>query len=832
MPGLLTLKTDLKSLKYGHDQPGGGDSGLPYIKTDINTVDTSFNKLRLTKFDDGLIRGGVVGAINSSIVDTLRVGKFFIDLPKGPLFLIKQVGLQLANPKLESKELRTNNPTSGQGLLGNVGNFITNTVNRVTNAVGPTRIYNLGLNTLTQIPVNAFGGHFNRHGILPVQTEDTKYFSVVNSNNAEALNNTNSVKSGYEKVGNRLLRLATKFELDKKITPPETSGGLLGSVASFLGVGNSLKPEALIIDRYIGGSDSVYGIGNTTINRFVITNNVTAINASKIESIALAGRTRGEDGKITVVKLQQAFDYGLSKKTSSSLAKDKFDDLPGKVSSEFGNDVSFLSRLPNQNGVQDKQNPFKLPSTSTLKGNQDFEISNRTSSSLAEKKFEKLPQQYQNPNAPLLDYTSLNNTSASLEKGNQFAGKAINDNGEPVSSQKYIRDNKETILGVSNQYFSKGDRPSNPTTPYETTYPIQERVDLKVSGDVINDNGDIVVTNNPIANLSYEAMKKIIDSKKLQQNIYYVGGTQANAFGIYGNNDPQDQVRIPSFTELPDSSKNPVYSNGKKIVRLAKSWRDVTREVRVGSGRQDSINLTPLFEAPAGQESFAVNIGGTNYTINDLVKFRIQAVNTDSPEGDGIFMVFRSYLTDLTDDVSAEWTDIKYAGRGDKFHIYNGFTRKINIGFKVAALSAQEMQPMYQKLNFLMSNLMPDYGAGIVMRGPLVRMTVGNYIDGQLGILTSANFKISNETPWEIALNEPLNGAKEMVLPHIVDVSLSFTPIGSQTTNETRLAQKTFSTSHIAQNYNGKTGTEPNYINYTTTGYSQKGNPSTVSKPY
>ena len=79
---LIDLKTDLKSLKYGKDRPGGGDSGQPYIKTDINTIDQGFNRLRLTKFDDGLIRGGAVGALNASVVDTLRIGKFFKDFPQ------------------------------------------------------------------------------------------------------------------------------------------------------------------------------------------------------------------------------------------------------------------------------------------------------------------------------------------------------------------------------------------------------------------------------------------------------------------------------------------------------------------------------------------------------------------------------------------------------------------------------------------------------------------------------------------------------------------------------------------------------------------------------
>ena len=76
---LLDLKTNLKSLKYGADQLGGGSSGEPYITVDINNVDKEFNQIRLNSFDDGLIRGGNVGATNASVVDTLRISKFFTD---------------------------------------------------------------------------------------------------------------------------------------------------------------------------------------------------------------------------------------------------------------------------------------------------------------------------------------------------------------------------------------------------------------------------------------------------------------------------------------------------------------------------------------------------------------------------------------------------------------------------------------------------------------------------------------------------------------------------------------------------------------------------------
>ena len=130
--GLIDLKTDLKSLKYGRDEIGGGDSGQPYIKSDINLG----NQI-VKKNDDGLIRGGAVGAAKASTNDLLRVGKFLKDAPRGPLFIIKQVGLQLSNPKLESRQFTTDRSTRGQGLFTNIGNLIANTVNRIANEIIP-----------------------------------------------------------------------------------------------------------------------------------------------------------------------------------------------------------------------------------------------------------------------------------------------------------------------------------------------------------------------------------------------------------------------------------------------------------------------------------------------------------------------------------------------------------------------------------------------------------------------------------------------------------------------------------------------------------------------
>lgn len=316
---LLDLKTDLKSLKYGADRPGGGDSGLPYIKTDINKVDQGFNRLRSTKFDDGLIRGGVIGALNASVTDTVRITKFLTDPPKGPLFIVKQVGLQLSNPRLEVPK----NPFNiASGLPDSALSVGTNGL------LQPTRIYNLGINTLAQIPVNAIGGHINRHGLLPTQTKANTYEAIATANNDI---------NGSSKF-NRLIQLTNKFELGNKTLNPVIDKRIAETVNTLfqIATGNSIipiniNPKNLIIDDYIAGPNSVYGIGRTTINRYINTEDAFKVNLSKTLSRNYAGKTRSDKGDVEEIKIKNTYDYGISNITSSLFAINSFKDLPSQL---------------------------------------------------------------------------------------------------------------------------------------------------------------------------------------------------------------------------------------------------------------------------------------------------------------------------------------------------------------------------------------------------------------------------------------------------------------------------------------------------------------------
>lgn len=777
MPGLLTLTTDLKSLKYGADRPGGGSSEQPYIINDIN------NPTNVLGFDDGLVRGGAVGAAQSGIIDTIRIGKFFLN---NPLFIVKQVGLQLSNPRLEIPKDPANI------LMGGPDNILAIGTNGL---LEPTRIYNLGINTIAQVPVNAFGAHFNRHGLLPIQTNASKYEAVATANNESH---------------NRLVKLTNKFSLGTNTSSnvkPKSNllGGLLGLVNSVTGLNipNIFQNKELIIDQYLGGPGSAYGIGGTIINRtsFTDTSGYKNSNGSGKSFITK-----------DFIKPSDNLDFGnpnftnyVSARTTSIFADpvhnwngiglDVDENLRATLDDYTPNDYTYRRNFkygiaPNSQGnnVENKHDTADGFYSITAG------VAAINSSSIDDELL-----YFNNLNLPNNVY-GQDTTYAEVYNINED-NKSYNPSKDPSlvhtpPAVDYIRQ-----LGVSNDYFDNALFPTQSNQTYN---------------NIVNDGKSIITPST----IQYQYSDPV--SKYLELQYQIVSDIQKYATKEYRNvntNASSSVLGQRTIGELlPGSSQSPItYTNtyGEKYV-INMGWREATREKRVGSGRKDQINLTPIFAESVGsrddtvdftkfREQNTVKPDNNPANINDLVKFRIQALDVHKPT-EALWMIFRAYITDLSDNVDAEWTDVKYAGRGDKFYIYNGFSRKMSVSFKVAALSIGEMEPMYQKLNFLMSNLMPDYSevgdtVGVIMKGPMMRMTIGNYIDGQLCVLNSLSYKISNDTPWEIGL-----GDKELILPHIIEVTLNFTPIGSQTRSENRLSRKTDGTSHIAQQYNGGPG--------------------------
>ena len=210
--GLINLKTDLKSLKYGNDRPGNGSSNQPYIVTPI---------------PDGLTANGPdfllrQGALQASLNDVSRLTKFFTDTTsvRGLLFTAKQELLERQNPKM----------------------------------VNTNRIY-LPTNTITQAGALFTGAHFNKQGLDPLSPlsyfvggTDGYYFA------------TRGI--GEYPVGQTL----SNGDVENRLTIAYTSKILNQSLGSLsinpFGITN-LNPNILL--SYPGGPNAPLGLGTTNI---------------------------------------------------------------------------------------------------------------------------------------------------------------------------------------------------------------------------------------------------------------------------------------------------------------------------------------------------------------------------------------------------------------------------------------------------------------------------------------------------------------------------------------------------------------------------------------
>ena len=227
-----------------------------------------------------------------------------------------------------------------------------------------------------------------------------------------------------------------------------------------------------------------------------------------------------------------------------------------------------------------------------------------------------------------------------------------------------------------------------------------------------------------------------------------------------------NEYLINSYGDFRDSIKN--YSGGKISGSNWGKNTDQRIDVRFfdGSGRVDKMNKSPVFTFASDTAPWTTQ--GKEKETDDIIKFVFECIHTDNTKlSDAIF--FRAYLTAITDSNSAQWNGFKYMGRGESFYTYGGFDRSISFGFKVAVGAEEELEAIYRKVNFLMSQVYPDYSKDGYMRAPIIKLTIGDYLYRVPGFLENINVTIDQSSPWEIEEGNQL--------PHYIDISTSFKPI-------------------------------------------------------
>lgn len=285
---------------------------------------------------------------------------------------------------------------------------------------------------------------------------------------------------------------------------------------------------------------------------------------------------------------------------------------------------------------------------------------------------------------------------------------------------------------------------------------------------------------NPITGVKYSTMA--LTYAQLSEQDSQRGGD--NAFpqiqdfrAQLANDGHNPQVASSDYFSYSIENRLGVGKPGARDNRLL--YNDTSKEVA-----KDQVNmLNPFFFDPGTDPWKAASDAGNNPT--DMIKFAFECISNDKPEGadqsDGqsAALIFRAFLEgSISDNNQAEYSTFKYLGRGETFRTYQGVDRSISFSFKIFTQTRQEMRPLYKKLNWLMSQVYPDYSPTYgLMRGNVVRVTIGDYIYRMPGFLENVNVTIDNSnTPWEILLNE-YNEDDVRQLPHMVTVQCSFKPI-------------------------------------------------------
>ena len=212
--------------------------------------------------------------------------------------------------------------------------------------------------------------------------------------------------------------------------------------------------------------------------------------------------------------------------------------------------------------------------------------------------------------------------------------------------------------------------------------------------------------------------------------------------------------------------------------------KEIVKEQRVGLGNQGKkkgkiVNYTDIDPDRVDQiNRLGVSLDPLSGAkdARDLISLNFEVITPDQ----SYYLYFRAYLDQFSDSHNADWGTTKYIGRADDFYTYNGYSRQVSLGFKIAASTRVEMDPLYQKMATLASATTPTYGGteSKFMRGTIARVTVGDYLYKVPGIIDTVNFNWETNYPWEINMQGPERNEDPIpVVPHLLDCSLSFRPI-------------------------------------------------------
>ena len=701
--------------------------GQPYINSQVIANDNV--SARSFKGQDGLVRGGIVTRVIRTVNDALRIGKFLIS-PTGLLFIAKNVGMQLTNPKVET----------AAGIDG-IGFF-----------ARTTRIYPLGLSTLAQIvanvaPVGTLG--LIRHGLGPFESEANYYENVVDE--TKKIGGFEIAKNPGMPTGNRLVKLHRDLEVglsndgtgglnilaDPKAALGAVLGGAGGALSGFFNskIVGAAQEKFGVLENFIPGifggkeidllsgimgPNSIYGIGRTDIRR------------------STSGIPLGQHSENNGTWAQSKIVLANHDKGVGTLIAD-IDDTHKGVKSNPNNAVMVSSpNAPYSDQINSKETDNSIHTAGD------------------------------NPAANYNDIKSFDRSLGPI---------TIQTNGNSYFTEGGYADG---------QRVGSGDNPAGQSNRDKVTverFPLSAESDLYVD-NTVRDNiessrltkilDESKTDDTPAGLKKYNDLpgdktEQIVSPSVEKDSTDPYGPTFGNigSYEVYAYGDiPSDQLphnAIRDFREdLPNTNKafqqDSTYSEAKREVEFGQNYgergvdlsdREAVLKDVTGNEIGDKILLASLNEPGDGKYAQRGNDGTDD--LPDFITLRIAGIQ------------FRAYLKSFSHNVKPEFQNVEYVGRLTDVKLMSKFAVDFTLDFAVAALSARELEAMYFKLNRLAQKSAPTYSGGKPV-GPMNRITVGDYFKNQLCFLNTVGFTMNEQSPWDIDPGRQL--------PYYIDVSV------------------------------------------------------------
>lgn len=775
--------TALKSLKFGNDRPGGGDSNQPYIKNPIDRPDTP------TLNSDFLLRGGISAPLNA-LEDVARLTKYFFDFrnPSGLLFTAKQNLLSRTATKTEASY----GAAYGGGTI-NEGIYTP-------------------LSTLAQAGVVAFGGHLEKQGLDPTGTfreladssitryantgtqipeasrssilAINKYQDVVYNNNREDKNKENSntpLLIDYTSVRERNSYLNNRssygtYMLGEKSTPSGDNlyTNRLLKLRDVTGLNPNSPSKSLgTLYSYNGGPDSILGFGNTDIKFATGNDGRVSLRTNNLRNLI------GEYGiEERLRRPNPYFQTGLifGNIYSSKPGASRLYELTFGPSTSVFYDGSYNNYVKNYSGdsnIQPWIQDFVTPSGSK---EDPYEY-------LVKKQHTPLSsEEFIQPIAASSKYNEIKNF-----KGDQVKYE-LSYAGKPYYEIDYNTSVYEPGSLVPRRdltyYLTKKDLEIN--VRQRSRRELEERQYISSINPILNDYGRELITDPVPGDGSFVAVDPDgvylgeyssfdtlvtdpIASKELNET-KKVDILNAGATGYLANLNKNGEP----------TSHNPLREGGGRGISV--DFRKVKREKRGFFDRDNAYdyisepseyNESTALESKVYYNSSELGKRQSKSLLSDkddLIDFSFRIIDPSKPSSPVVLLDFRAYIDQFSDSYSNEWKAQTYMGRAEKQYKYNSFDRSISLGFTVAAENKDHLDEMYRQLNVLASTIAPKYTSQGYMAGVLHQLRVGNYIWDQWGILQGLTYEITDESPWEIDKPEQL--------PYYIKVTgVKFTPI-------------------------------------------------------